>query len=152
MAVTSATVALQRKPQAHLWPHIKSRFQKKCSTSNWMVFYQWNSQICSCCEPAESVHFEVESGELVSHKRDGDPGKAPYQIQRKVRWGGRQSMQAQLSLTAVLGNSTRFQIMQHNCWLGHKACMFTALILHQCCPRKTQAAGRKHRFLAAKAS
>lgn len=75
----------------------------------------------------------------------GGSREAPYQIQRKVRWGGRQSRQAQLSLIAVLGSSTRFQTMQRNCLslLGHRACMFTALIPCQCCPRKTQAAGRK---------
>lgn len=69
MAIASATVALQRKPQAHLWPHIKSRFQKNHSTSNSMVFYQWSSQICSCSQPAESVHFKAGNGQLVSHKR-----------------------------------------------------------------------------------
>lgn len=82
----------------------------------------------------------------------GDPGKAPYQIQKTVRCGGRQSKQAQLSLFAVLGSSTRFQTMRHHCLslLGHKACVLTALILCQCCPRKTQAAERKQTFLAAK--
>lgn len=50
-----------------------------------------------------------------------DPGKAPYQIERKVRWGGRQSKRAQLPLIAVLGSPTRFQAMQHYCLslLGH---------------------------------
>lgn len=45
----------------------------------------------------------------------GDLGKAPYQIQKMVRCGGRQSKQVQLSLFAVLGSSTRFQAMQHHC-------------------------------------
>lgn len=101
MAIASATVALQRKPQAHLWPHIKSRFQKMIppqiqwySTSEALRFALAPNQLSqyilkrgmdSWCHTKGGLRVDKENAVpllLVC----GGPREAPYQTQRKVRW------------------------------------------------------------------